>query len=55
VQIKVLLCRMRRLAVKHRRQDADDFDAAYWKELLAGKYPWSTIGKRLRAKGLVRA
>ncbi len=27
---------------------------AYWKELLAGKYPWSSVSKQLRAKGLVR-
>lgn len=26
----------------------------YWDELLAGKYEWSTIGKQLREKGLVR-
>jgi hypothetical protein len=26
----------------------------YWEELLAGKYEWSTIGKQLRAKGLVK-
>jgi len=26
----------------------------YWQELTAGKYPWSSIGKQLRAKGLVR-
>lgn len=25
----------------------------YWQELLAGKYEWSSIGKQLRAKGLV--
>jgi hypothetical protein len=27
---------------------------AYWDELLAGKYEWSSIGKQLRQKGLVR-
>ena len=27
--------------------------ASKWKELLAGKYEWSSIGKQLRAKGLV--
>jgi hypothetical protein len=26
----------------------------YWEELLEGKYEWSSIGKRLREKGLVR-
>jgi hypothetical protein len=26
----------------------------YWDELLAGKYAWSSIGKQLRAKGLVK-
>jgi hypothetical protein len=26
----------------------------YWEELLAGKYEWSSIGKQLRQKGLVR-
>jgi hypothetical protein len=26
-----------------------------WNELLAGKYEWSTIGKQLREKGMVRA
>lgn len=26
----------------------------YWEELLAGKYEWSSIGKQLREKGLVR-
>jgi len=26
----------------------------YWNELLAGKYEWSSIGKQLREKGLVR-
>jgi len=26
----------------------------YWKELIAGKYPWASIAKQLRAKGLVR-
>lgn len=26
----------------------------YWQELLAGKYEWSSIGKQLRAKGLVK-
>ncbi len=26
----------------------------YWDELMAGKYEWSTIGKQLREKGLVR-
>ena len=26
---------------------------AYWDDLLAGKYEWSTIGKQLRTKGLV--
>ena len=26
---------------------------AYWQELLAGEYEWSTIGKQLREKGLV--
>lgn len=25
-----------------------------WDDLLAGKYEWSSIGKQLRAKGLVR-
>ena len=25
----------------------------YWQELLAGKYEWSSIGKQLRAKGMV--
>ncbi len=27
----------------------------YWKELLEGKYEWSSIGKQLREKGLVKA
>jgi len=27
--------------------------ASKWKELLAGKYEWSSIGKQLRAKGIV--
>ena len=27
----------------------------YWKQLLAGKYGWSSIGKQLREKGLVKA
>jgi hypothetical protein len=27
---------------------------AYWQELLAGEYEWSTIGKQLRGKGLVK-
>jgi hypothetical protein len=27
---------------------------AYWEELLAGKYEWSSIGKQLREKGLIR-
>lgn len=27
---------------------------SYWEELLAGKYEWSSIGKQLRAKGLVK-
>jgi hypothetical protein len=26
----------------------------YWQELLAGKYEWSSIGKQLRQKGLVK-
>lgn len=26
----------------------------YWQELTAGKYEWSTIGKQLRAKGIVK-
>ncbi|MDD5368830.1 MAG: BREX-1 system adenine-specific DNA-methyltransferase PglX [Anaerolineaceae bacterium] len=26
----------------------------YWDELLAGKYEWSTIGKQLRVKGIVK-
>jgi hypothetical protein len=26
----------------------------YWKELLAGKYPWASVAKQLRSKGLVR-
>ena len=26
----------------------------YWEELMDGKYEWSSIGKQLRAKGLVR-
>lgn len=26
----------------------------YWQELLEGKYEWSSIGKQLRAKGLVK-
>ena len=26
----------------------------YWDELLAGKYEWSSIGKQLRAKGMVK-
>ena len=26
----------------------------YWEELLAGKYEWSSIGKQLRQKGLVK-
>jgi len=26
---------------------------ATWEELLAGKYEWSSVGKQLRAKGLV--
>lgn len=28
--------------------------AAMWKELLAGKYPWSTMSKRLKAAGLLK-
>jgi hypothetical protein len=28
--------------------------ASYWEELLAGKYEWSSIGKQLRQKGLVK-
>ena len=28
--------------------------AIYWNELLAGKYEWSSIGKQLRERGLVR-
>jgi hypothetical protein len=31
-------------------QEAED----YWEELLAGKYEWSSIGKQLRQKGLVK-
>jgi hypothetical protein len=27
---------------------------SYWEELLAGKYEWSSIGKQLRKKGLVK-
>ena len=27
---------------------------SYWEELLAGKYEWSSIGKQLRQKGLVK-
>jgi hypothetical protein len=27
---------------------------SYWEELLAGKYEWSSIGKQLREKGIVR-
>ena len=27
---------------------------SYWEELLAGKYEWSSIGKQLRTKGLVK-
>ena len=27
---------------------------AYWEELLAGKYEWSSVGMQLRQKGLVR-
>jgi hypothetical protein len=27
---------------------------AYWEELMEGKYEWSSIGKQLRAKGLVK-
>jgi hypothetical protein len=26
----------------------------YWEELLDGKYEWSSIGKQLRKKGIVR-
>ena len=26
----------------------------YWEELLEGKYEWSSIGKQLREKGLVK-
>ena len=26
----------------------------YWEELLEGKYEWSSIGKQLRQKGLVK-
>jgi hypothetical protein len=26
----------------------------YWEELLKGKYEWSSIGKQLRQKGLVK-
>jgi hypothetical protein len=29
--------------------------ADYWKELLEGKYEWSSIGKQLREKNLVKA
>jgi len=25
----------------------------YWQELTAGKYEWSSIGKQLRAKGII--
>jgi len=28
--------------------------ASYWNELLAGKYEWSSIGKQLKVKGLVK-
>jgi hypothetical protein len=31
-------------------EEAED----YWEELLAGKYEWSSIGKQLRQKGLVK-
>ena len=31
-------------------QEAED----YWEELLAGKYEWSSIGKQLRQKGLLK-
>ena len=27
---------------------------SYWDELLEGKYEWSSIGKQLRQKGLVK-
>ena len=27
----------------------------YWQELIAGKYEWSSIGKQLRAKGIISA
>ena len=27
---------------------------SYWEELLEGKYEWSSIGKQLRQKGLVK-
>jgi hypothetical protein len=26
----------------------------YWGELLAGKYEWSSVGRQLREKGLVK-
>jgi hypothetical protein len=31
-------------------RDAKD----YWEELLAGKYEWSSLGRQLREKGLVK-
>jgi hypothetical protein len=27
---------------------------SYWNELIAGEYEWSSIGKQLREKGLVK-
>ena len=27
---------------------------SYWEELMEGKYEWSSIGKQLRQKGLVK-
>jgi hypothetical protein len=62
--------KLRRVADLHVEPDLDDgvvLNAApvwelmpwkvakeYWEELVKGKYEWSSIGKQLRAKGLVR-
>jgi hypothetical protein len=27
---------------------------AYWDELLEGKYEWSSIGKQMREKGMIK-
>ena len=62
--------KLRRAAILHLEPDLDDGVVlniaplrelvpwkeakAYWDELLAGQYEWSSIGKQLRDKGLVK-